>query len=85
MPHSLASSLRTASPRYAPPPTPLRSVLIHGAVLVLWALLFAMAFRYTGVLAWSTGVAYVTYDTLLLGFVFWKTMDLAKTQAAPQR
>ena len=81
MPHSLALSLLAASPRYAPPPTPLRSVLIHGAVLVLWALLLAMAFRYTGVLAWSTGVAYVVYDTLLLGFEFWQTLGLVKNQA----
>ena len=58
----------------------MRSVLIHSVVLVLWALLFAMAFRYTGLLAWSTGVAYVAYDTLLLGFVFWQTLSLAKNQ-----
>ena len=82
MPHSLDSSLLAVSPRYTPAPTPARSVLIHGAVLVLWALLFAMAFRYTGVLAWSTGVAYVTYDTLLLGFVFWQTRGLARLPAA---
>ena len=82
MPHSLDLSLRATSPRYAPPRTPARSVLIHGAVLVLWALLLAMAFRYTGVLAWSTGVAYVVYDTLLLGFVFWQTWSLVKNQTA---
>ena len=36
-----------------------------------------MAFSYTGVLAWSTGIAYVTYDTALLVFVFWQTLGLA--------
>jgi cellulose synthase/poly-beta-1,6-N-acetylglucosamine synthase-like glycosyltransferase len=57
-------------------------VLIHGAVLALWALLFTMAFYYTGVLAWSTGIVYVMYDTLLLGFVFWQTLSLARNHAA---
>lgn len=57
-------------------PTPMRSVLIHGGVILLWASLFSMAFRYTGVLAWSTGIAYVIYDTVLLVFVFWQTLRL---------
>ena len=37
-----------------------------------------MAFRFTGVFAWSTGLAYVAYDTVLLGFVFWQTLNLAR-------
>jgi glycosyltransferase involved in cell wall biosynthesis len=74
---SLLLSLKAASPRYSPPPTPLRSVLIHGSMVLLWGWLFAMAFRYTGVWAWSTGIAYVTYDTVLLVFVFWQTLGLA--------
>lgn len=74
---SLSLSLKAASPRYSPPPTPLRAVLIHLSIAVLWVFLFAMAFRYNGALAWSTGIAYVAYDTLLLVFVFWKTFDLA--------
>ena len=74
---SLSLSLKAASPRYSPPPTPLRAVLIHGSIALLWGWLFAMAFRYTGVLAWSTGIAYVAYDTVLLMFVFWQTLGLA--------
>ena len=74
----LELSLKAVSPRHSPPPTPLRAVLIHGSVLVLWAVLFAMAFRYTGVMAWSTGIAYVVYDTALLVFVFWHTLSLAR-------
>jgi len=30
------------------------------------------------VIAWSTGVVYVGYDTLLLGFVFWQTLPLLR-------
>ena len=78
MPASLEPSLRANSPRYSPPSTPLRSYLIHGGVLLLWLGLFAMAFRFTGVLAWSTGLAYVAYDTVLLVFVFWHTLALAR-------
>ena len=80
---TLELRLKAASPRYCAPPTPLRAVLIHGSVLMLWALLFAMAFRYTGVLAWSTGIAYVVYDTVLLLFVFWQTLSLVRQPLDP--
>ncbi len=79
---SLALSLKTHSPRYSPQPTPMRAVLIHGSVIALWGVLFAMTFRSTGVLAWSTGIAYVAYDTLLLGFVFWQTLRLVSEPTA---
>jgi len=79
----LRQALALASPQLAPGQTPWRSLLIHGAVLVLWALLFAMAFARGGVLAWSVGVAYVTYDTLLLVFVGWQTWALHRGAAAP--
>ena len=73
-----------ASPRLSPPATPLRSWLIHGGVLVLWVLLFAMAFRVGNVRAWSVGVVYVLYDTVLLLFVGWKTLPiLGARPAAP--
>ena len=68
--------LQATSPRYSPPPTPLASILIHAGALLLWAVLFAMAFFAAGLLAWSVGVAYIAYDTLLLGFVFWHTWAL---------
>ena len=60
-PDTLDARLRAASPRYSLPATPLRSYLIHGSILLLWLGLFAMAFRFTGVLAWSTGIVYVVY------------------------
>ncbi len=73
-----------ASPRLSPPATPLRSWLIHGGVLVLWGLLFAMAFRVGNVGAWSVGVAYVLYDTVLLLFVGWMTLPILRPRPPPQ-
>ena len=78
----LDKAFRAASPRFAPPPTPAASLLIHGFVLVLWVALLTRAFGGGGVFAWSTGVVYVGYDTLLLGFVFWQTLPLLRPQTA---
>ena len=75
-PGTLNARLWAVSPRYSPPTTPLRSYFIHGSILLLWLGLFAMAFRFTGLLAWSTGIVYVVYDTVLLVFVFWQTLRL---------
>ncbi len=74
----LAAKRATISPRYAPPPTPLRSRLIHGGALLLWVLLFARAFGGGGLFAWSAGLAYIGYDTVLLAFVFWQTLALLR-------
>jgi cellulose synthase/poly-beta-1,6-N-acetylglucosamine synthase-like glycosyltransferase len=73
---------RAISPRYTPPPTPRRAVLIHGAVTVLWILLFVRAFGAGTVFAWSVGLAYIAYDTALIVFVFVQTLPLLR-QAAP--
>jgi cellulose synthase/poly-beta-1,6-N-acetylglucosamine synthase-like glycosyltransferase/protein-S-isoprenylcysteine O-methyltransferase Ste14 len=80
----LQDALRAASPRLTPPPTPLTSILIHGSIALLWVLLFARAFVLNGLLAWSVGVVYVSYDTALLAFVFLQTVGLAKTTATPR-
>ena len=73
---------QTLSPRFAPPPTPARAVLIHGGVTVLWVLLLLRAFGTGGLLAWSVGLAYVAYDTALLLFVFVQTRPLARPAPA---
>ena len=73
---SLRAALVANSARLSPPPTPWRSVAIHGAVLLLWVALFSMAFTRGGLLAWSVGGAYIAYDTLLLFFVGWNTLRL---------
>ena len=57
---------------------PLRSRLIHGGALALWVLLFARACFGGGLFAWSAGLAYIAYDTVLLGFVFWRTLALLR-------
>ncbi|MBC7438119.1 MAG: glycosyltransferase [Bdellovibrionales bacterium] len=87
---TLDSAFKFASPRFTPIATPLASWTIHTGVLLLWIVLFAMAFRITGFWAWATGIAYIAYDTVLLVFVFWKTwrlthsasIELAATQPA---
>ena len=76
--NTLASTRQRVSPRFSPPPTPLPSRLIHGAALLLWVLLFARAFGGGGLFAWSAGLAYIGYDTVLLVFVFWQTLVLLR-------
>ncbi len=75
----LDRALTAASPRRQPPPTPWRSLAIHGGVLVAWIWLLAGAFLFSGVWAWSTGLVYVAYDTLLLVF----TLVAARTLLDP--
>jgi len=70
-----------ASPRFDPPPTPWASHAIHGGVLALWLVLFARAFGGGGLFAWSAGLAYVAYDTVLIGFVLWQTRTLGRDAA----
>jgi cellulose synthase/poly-beta-1,6-N-acetylglucosamine synthase-like glycosyltransferase len=74
----LERARRAASPRHTPLPTPLRAVLIHGGVTLLWVLLFLRAFGAGGTFAWSIGLVYVGYDTALLLFVFVQTLPLRR-------
>ena len=77
--------LRASSPRYTPVATPLASVLIHGGVAVAWLVLFAGTFAFSGVLAWSVGLVYVAYDTVLLVFTFGQTWTLRRAvRSAPR-
>ncbi|MFP4834055.1 glycosyltransferase family 2 protein, partial [Paraburkholderia sp. BR10879] len=80
---SLEEALARTSPRLVPPPTPFASIAIHLGVMALWFVLFARAFFLQGVVAWSTGIAYVVYDTVLLLFVAWKARVLLAPAAAP--
>lgn len=74
--NTLASALHKNSARISPPVTPVRSIVIHGSVLVLWILLFAASFKLGGLLAWGVGIAYIGYDTVLLLFVAWQSRSL---------
>ncbi len=78
---ALSQTLIVCSPRLTPPPTPMRSILIHASVLALWLLLLAAAFMLGGIYAWSVGIAYIVYDTLLLLFVGWQLRTLLRPQA----
>ena len=82
---SLREALEAVSPRINPRKATWQSVVIHGSVTVLWLLLFARAFFLHGALAWSTGIAYVIYDTLLLAFVTVKTLPLIRGSWAANR
>ena len=84
MTDSLAPALALASSRLSPPPTPARSAVIHGLVLAAWVTLFVLAFRQGGVFAWSVGLVYIAYDTVLQAFVGWQTWRLLAPAAAPQ-
>ena len=75
---ALNDAFTRASPRVSPRGTPVSAMLIHGGVFALWFVLFARAFSLHGLVAWSVGVAYVVYDTLLLAFVTFKSWALLK-------
>ncbi|RKP55898.1 glycosyltransferase family 2 protein [Pararobbsia silviterrae] len=77
-PTPLETALAAASPRLTPRPTTWISVLIHGSVMVLWILLFARAFFLKGTLAWSAGIVYIGYDTVLLVFVTIQSLPLLR-------
>jgi cellulose synthase/poly-beta-1,6-N-acetylglucosamine synthase-like glycosyltransferase len=69
----LDATLRRVSPRHSPRPLRWPGRLIHGAVFTAWLAVLAGPFGATGLLAWSAGLLYVTYDTALLLTVFFKT------------
>jgi cellulose synthase/poly-beta-1,6-N-acetylglucosamine synthase-like glycosyltransferase len=80
---ALERALALASPRIRPRNATLAGTLIHLSVIVLWFVLFARAFFLQGALAWSTGIAYILYDTILLLFVGYKSLPLALSPAKP--
>ncbi|HTJ97147.1 MAG TPA: glycosyltransferase family 2 protein [Rhodocyclaceae bacterium] len=74
----LTEAFTRASPRLSPRTAPLASTLIHFTVAAMWVALFSCAFISQGLLAWSAGLAYVSYDTFLLCFVAWKSLALLR-------
>ena len=81
----LAAVRLALSPRFNPPRVPWSSRLIHGGALLLWAVLLGRAFLGGGVFAWSAGIAYILYDTMLLLFVFSQTLGLRHRPAPPRQ
>lgn len=78
----LDQALIAASPRLSPPPTPLRTVAIHGGIFALWLILFTQTFVRHDLFAWSTGLIYVLYDTVLILFVAVQTLTLLRDDKA---
>ncbi len=77
----LGAALAQASPRLRPVPTPWPSLAIHGGVIAVWFVLLARAAAADSVVAWSVGLVYIAYDTLLIGFVFTQTLSLLRPRA----
>ncbi len=75
---SLERAFAQASPRGKRMATPWPSALIHAGVLLLWVALVFRAFAGGGLFAWSAGIVYVGYDTVLLVFVFVQTLTLIR-------
>jgi cellulose synthase/poly-beta-1,6-N-acetylglucosamine synthase-like glycosyltransferase len=69
-----------SSPRHTAVRTPIASILIHGAVLLLWLAVVARACMPGGLFTWSAGLVYASYDSLLLGFTTWQTWVLLRPQ-----
>ncbi len=79
----LSQVLQEQSPRLNPRPTPLVSRIIGASAIILFAALLAQAFFRQGLAAWSVGVVYIVYDTLLLSFTaFHMRQILAPAPAA---
>jgi cellulose synthase/poly-beta-1,6-N-acetylglucosamine synthase-like glycosyltransferase len=82
----LRQTLVQQSPRYQGARSTWRAALIHLTALTLWALLLAQAWTQThgmvmtteSVMAWSLGIVYVSYDSLLLAFVATQTWRLVR-------
>ncbi len=82
-PKDLEHAFLAASPRVTPPRTPWRSLAIHGGATLLFFVLLTRAFVANNLFAWSAGLAYVGYDTVLIGVVFAATLSLRRPLVVP--
>ncbi len=97
-PADLERAFLRASPRFAAPPAGadlpagttrgrLRaawpSLAIHGGAALLFVALAVRAVVADDLFAWSAGLVYVTYDTVLIALVFQQTLPLLKATARP--
>lgn len=80
---SLRAAFDAASPRVTPRRTPVISLLIYLAVLAAWALLFGRALWLDNIWAWSAGIVYILYDTVLMALVAWTTWPLRHAADQP--
>jgi cellulose synthase/poly-beta-1,6-N-acetylglucosamine synthase-like glycosyltransferase len=77
-PITLDARFAAYSPRLNRPAFTAVSILLHGGALLLLVVLAVQAWEQTGLFAWAVGLAYIGYDTFLLGFVAVKTWPLRK-------
>lgn len=77
MTNPLQQAFAAASPRITPRRMPLVSLIIYLAVLGLWLVLFGRSLWLSSIWAWSAGMVYIAYDTLLMLYVVRQTMPLA--------
>ena len=82
-PNTLDTRFAAYSPRLNRPTFTIASILLHGGALLLLALLVEMAWKQTGIFAWSVGLTYIGYDTFLLGFVAVMTWPLHRQNTLP--
>lgn len=76
---AMEDALTRESPRLTPRPVPAISVFICTVAAVLFVLLLLPAFFRQNLAAWSLGVAYILYDTILLGFTAAQIFKLRQT------
>lgn len=65
---TLSDVLQVESPRLSPRPVPIASRFIGVFTVVLFLALLLQAFFRQGLAAWSVGLVYIAYDTMLLAF-----------------
>jgi cellulose synthase/poly-beta-1,6-N-acetylglucosamine synthase-like glycosyltransferase len=80
---SLRSAFVAASPRLTLRATPALSVAIYAAVALAWLLLVGRALSLDNVWAWSAGIAYILYDTVLTLLVVGMTWSFRRAPSAP--
>ncbi len=78
----LDPGFRALSPRLAPRPVPLAGLLLGWAGPALLVILLWQSLHRTSLLGWSVGLAYIGYDTFLLGFTAVQLWPLRKTMRA---
>lgn len=78
--NTLTQTFVAESPRLTPRPVPVASRVIGLLAPLVFVVLTAQAFFRQGLIVWSIVIAYILYDTVLLGFTAWNIRDL---RAAP--
>lgn len=79
----LDHTLQIESPRLTPRKAPLASSLISGSVFLLFVALTAQAFFRDGLGGWAVGLAYIAYDTVLLGFTAFHMRAILQPPSPP--